>query len=142
MNTDKARIMTTTSGHSILNAHLQYSCIVGQDLKEVISLYSANNSEMYEETNGLRILGSPTFQQDFITDYLQKLETDATNLLEGFDDDQTIIQLYRQCTSQRLNHLFPVDVYAFMPKLLLALVTLGTAGTATLPKHSITSTHT
>ena len=72
---------------------------------------------MYEETNGLRILGSPvgstTYQKEFITSYLQKLKTDARNLLDGLDDDQTILQLYRQCTSQRLNHLFPADVHAY-----------------------------
>jgi len=116
MNTDKTRIMTTTSGTSNLNAHLQQDRNTGQDLIEAISLYSTKNSEMYEETNGLRILGSPIgspqFQQEFISEYLQKIETDANNLLQGLENDQTIIQLYRQCTSQRLNHLFPSDVYA------------------------------
>ena len=117
MNTDKTRIMTTTTGRSILDAHIQHNYTTGNDLKEAINLYSTKNSTMYEETNGLRILGSPvgstTFQKAFIADYLQKLKTDASNLLNGLDNDQTIIQLYRQCTSQRLNHLFPADVHAY-----------------------------
>ena len=37
----------------------------------------------------------------------------STITTQGLDDDQTILQLYRQCTSQRLNHLFPSDVHAF-----------------------------
>ena len=36
----------------------------------------------------------------------------TSNILEGLEDDQTILQLYRQCTPQRLNHLFPSDMYA------------------------------
>ena len=116
MNTDKTRIMTTTSGTSILHNLLLQNYFLGQELQEAITLYSTKDSIMYEETNGLRILGSPvgssTFQQNFIQDYLQMIETDANNLLAGLDNDQTIIQLYRQCTSQRLNHLFPADVYA------------------------------
>ena len=113
MNTDKTRIMTTTTGRSVLDAHIQHNHTVGLELKEAITTYSTKNSKMYEETNGLRILGSPvgsiTFQKAFIADYLQKLKTDASNLLDKLEDDQTIIQLYRQCTSQRLNHLFPAD---------------------------------
>ncbi len=71
---------------------------------------------MYEETSGLRILGSPIgsidFQKSFIADYMNKIKKDTAKLLEGLEDDQTILQLYRQCTSQRLNHLFPSDIYA------------------------------
>jgi len=116
MNTDKTRIMTTTTGRSVLDAHIQHNHTIGLELKEAITTYSTKNSKMYEETNGLRILGSPVgsiaFQKAFIADYLQKLKTDASNLLDKLEDDQTIIQLYRQCTSQRLNHLFPADVHA------------------------------
>ena len=118
MNTDKTRIMTSTSGESILskltnnNEHT-----LEQELREAISKYSTNNSEMHEEVNGLRVLGSPigsiAFQQQFIKDYFTQAKTDATNLLNGLDDDQTILQLYRQCTSHRLNHLFPSDVHAY-----------------------------
>ena len=72
---------------------------------------------MHEEVNCLRVLGSPigslSFQRQFITDYLSQAKQDAIKLLAGLDDEQTILQLYRQCTTQRLNHLFPADVYAY-----------------------------
>ena len=116
MNTDKTRIMTSTSGHSILDELTKENPTESYNLRTAISTYSTNNTQMHEEVNGLRILGSPigstTFQQEFIQDYLQKAKTDAANLLKGLEDEQTILQLYRQCTTQRLNHLFPADVYA------------------------------
>jgi len=73
---------------------------------------------MHVEVNGLRVLGSPigslslSFQRQFITDYLSQAKQDAVKLLAGLDDEQTIL-LYHQCTTLRLNHLFPADVYAY-----------------------------
>eukprot|EP00984_Skeletonema_dohrnii_P016248 scaffold7173_cov81-Skeletonema_dohrnii-CCMP3373.AAC.1 len=116
MNTDKTRIMTSTSGQSILPQLLQQQPINSATLTNAITKYSNKNSQMHEEVNGLRVLGSPIgsddFQAKFIEDYLSNAQQDAANLLCGLEDDQTILQLYRQCTTQRLNHLFPADVYA------------------------------
>ena len=116
MNTDKTRIMTTISGQSILPTLIDSNLSIGLDLQQAITEYSTKNGEMYEETKGLRILGSPIgsidFQKSFITDYMSKIKADTSKLLAGLEDDQTILQLYRQCTSQRLNHLFPSDIYA------------------------------
>ena len=79
MNTDKTRIMTSTTGSSILPRLKSSNYNLASDLESAITQFSTKNSEMYEETEGLRILGSPigslTFQQSFIASYLDKLRT-------------------------------------------------------------------
>eukprot|EP00985_Skeletonema_marinoi_P001259 scaffold512_cov162-Skeletonema_marinoi.AAC.1 len=116
MNTDKTRIMTSTSSQSILPKLLHYQPNNGLSLTDAIAKYSNKNSQMHEEINGLCVLGSPigsdSYQSTFIEEHLSKAKQDAANLLGGLEDDQTNLQLYRQCTTQRLNHLFPADVYA------------------------------
>ena len=85
MNTDKTRIMTSTSGQSILPKLLHYQPNNGSSLTDAIAKYSNKNSQMHEEVNGLRVLGSPigsdSYQSTFIEEYLSKAKQDAANLL-------------------------------------------------------------
>ncbi len=116
MNTDKTRILTSTNGSSALPLHLTHDIHLGTSLTNAIEKYSRNNNTMYEETNGLRILGSPIgsshYQLTFIDNYMKSAQQDASKLLSSLNDSQTILQLYRSCTAHRLTHLFTADVYA------------------------------
>jgi hypothetical protein len=116
MNTEKTRILTSTNGFSTLQQHIDNNELTGHSLQQAIATYSTKDNSMHEVTDGLRILGSPvgstTFQLDFINNYLQAARSDAEKLLQTLNDEQTILQLYRACTAQRLTHLFSADVYA------------------------------
>ena len=116
MNTDKTRILTSTNGSTTIPLHLAHNRELGTSLSNAIMKYSRNGDEMHEETNGLRILGSPVgssrFQHDFINKYMQDARSDANKLISSLNDSQTILQLYRSCTAHRLTHLFTADVYA------------------------------
>jgi hypothetical protein len=115
MNTDKTRIMTSTTSTSIIPALEQQNPNLATEISNSITAYSRKNGEPYEETNGLRILGSPigsaTFQANFITNYLQTAKEDASKIIEGLDDIQTMLQVYRTCTTQKMIHLYTADVY-------------------------------
>jgi hypothetical protein len=116
MNTDKTRILTSTNGSSTIPTHLAYDHALGTSLYNAIDRYSRDKNNMYEETNGLRILGSPigstTYQLQFIDNYMKTAQQDASKLISSLNNSQTILQLYRSCTAHRLTHLFTADVYA------------------------------
>ena len=85
-------------------------------IEEAIAQYSRKEDQPYEEVNGLRILGNPigsqAFQTQFIRNYLSEAKKNASKVLEELDDQQTMLQLFRTCTTQQLTHLFTADVYA------------------------------
>jgi hypothetical protein len=95
MNTNKTRILTSTSGSSFLAQYIVANPIVGQDLHTAINRYSTHNSQMHEEVNSLCILGSPigsqASQRQFISNYLSQAHTNAINLLDSLDNEQTIL---------------------------------------------------
>ena len=108
--------MTSTNSESIIPTLRQQNPTVCEQLEEAIAKYSRKDNKPYEEVNGLRILGNPigsqTFQTKFIKDYLGEAKKNAHKLLTQLDDQQTMLQLFRTCTTQQLTHLFTADVYA------------------------------
>jgi hypothetical protein len=121
MNTEKTRILTSTS-HSSIYPRLESSRepanqLILADLKEAIDTYSTDKAGVgVEVTDGLRILGVPigskSFCQQFITNKLAGAQSDASKILNGLEDSQTMVQIYRQCTAHKLTHLFTSDVIA------------------------------
>ena len=65
-------------------------------------------------TDGLRVLGVPvgnhSFCQDFMQKQLNKAKSSASRLLDGLEDQQTILQVFRACTATKMTHLFASDV--------------------------------
>ena len=123
LNTEKTRIMTTTSGKSVLRNRFSFS----RDTRDTyLSLYRAitNYSRQkdpetgklapYEEVHGLRVLGapigSPSFCNEFILKMMKKALVASDKIANGLDSDQTIIQLFRTCTAHKMTHLFAADV--------------------------------
>lgn len=131
LNSEKTRIMTSTSGSSTferLNKSpdpLLYSD--GQQLLAAIQKYSTTNGSPHEECNGLRILGipvgSPSFCQQFISDALATTTSRSSIIVDKLESRQTIMQVFKQCTSHKLTHLFPYDVISSFTT------------TSTLPQH-------
>lgn len=116
MNTDKTRILTSTNSESIVPMLRQENPTLCNQIEEAIAQYSRKDDQPYEEVNGLRILGNPigsqAFQTQFIRNYLSEAKKNASKVLEELDDQQTMLQLFRMCTTQQLTHLFTADVYA------------------------------
>jgi len=116
MNTDKTRILTSTNSESIVPMLRQENPTLCNQIEEAIAQYSRKDDQPYEEVNGLRILGNPigsqAFQTQFIRNYLSEAKKNASKVLEELDDQQTMLQLFRTCTTQQLTHLFTADVYA------------------------------
>jgi hypothetical protein len=123
LNTEKTRILTTTSGNSLvpqLTSHTDpYIKTTGQNLESAISTYSTtkinNIITPVEVTDGLRVLGTPigckSFCQDFLKKALSRAESDATKLTTHLEDLQTTLRLFSMCTAQKVTHLFAHDVY-------------------------------
>ena len=67
-----------------------------------------------EVTDGLRVLGVPvgttTFCKAFISKAMKNAATESTKVLAGLESEQTMLQLFRQCTVHKLMHLYASDV--------------------------------
>ena len=125
MNTEKTRILTSTSGSSLL-PRLRHpsapneSSIIANELDQAINTYSRTYNKVTEEyhpievVDGLRVLGVPignsTFCSSFLSKALAKAKRNTSNIISGLSDDQTILQLYRSCTATKLTHLFASDI--------------------------------
>ena len=123
MNSEKTRILTSTSGDSIIKL-LQHddkpeSSLMEESLRRAITKYSRRKNQdgsttTHGEVDGLQILGipigSPSFCTKFLTTQLDKARLDAAKILKGLDNEQTMLQLYRQCTVHKMTHLFASDV--------------------------------
>jgi len=123
MNTEKTKIMTSTSNTSVIE-RLEDSPdyqkqLIAPDLQEAIATYSRKKLEdgsivPHEVTDGLRVLGVPvgnhSFCQDFMQKQLNKAKSSASRLLDGLEDQQTILQIFRACTATKMTHLFASDV--------------------------------
>ena len=118
LNTEKTRIMTTTSGRSVRDRllcsfnHQQRQ--TGASLARAIRDFSTKDNDPYEETNGLRILGAPigsqAFCNNFILSMVHKAVAASDKITSGLESKQTILQIFRTCTSHKLTHLFAADV--------------------------------
>ena len=129
MNTEKTRIMTATNGQSVRDKLLKSwqpgKKLLGTSLAEAIKAFSTvlenkgTPDEVrlpYEECNGLRVLGVPIGSQQFCRTYIkatmEKAIKESKKILEGLEDRQTMLQIFKTCTAHKLTHLFVADVLA------------------------------
>jgi len=121
LNVDKTRIMTTCKNTSLIKRMRDAPWARGRkdlidDLELAIKTFSRNKKDgsMVEVQDGLRVLGVPIgnneFCKAFISAQLAKAKVDASKILEGLDDLQTKLQVFRQCTVHKMTHLFASDV--------------------------------
>jgi hypothetical protein len=125
LNTTKTRILTSTSGTSLIDkmlngtnptiTHIRQATA----LRDAIATYSTTKSQdgithPCEVTDGLRILGAPigsySFCQTFIMNTLNQASQDAVHILTKLDDLQTSLRIFSMCTAHKVTHLFSHDV--------------------------------
>ncbi len=119
MNTEKTRIMTSTTGKSILERLEKEDKATHDSLSEAINQFSRTSNadgstSSYEETNGLRILGVPIGSDDFCSEFhlkqVLKAAVDSNKILDGLHDKQTMLRIFKTCTLHKVTHLFASDV--------------------------------
>ena len=122
MNTEKTRIMTTTTGikltDRLCNSVSNDTRLVGQSLKRAISKFSNSTKDgiksPYEEVHGLRVLGVPIgshkYCNDFVLKLMERALTSSRAIATSLDSKQTIMQLFKTCTVHKMTHLFASDV--------------------------------
>ena len=75
LNTDKTRILTSTSGTSLvermINSNNSDTQTRGQLLKKTIEKYSTYKGDPMEVTTGLRVLGVPIGNKNFCISFIQ-----------------------------------------------------------------------
>jgi len=121
LNLSKTKILTSTMGAAPIATRLSTSPLES-DRATALSLTRVFKSYI-EETNGLRLLGipigSPSFCSTFIMNIMKKAVANSNALIDGLDNDQTILQLFKTCTAHKMTHLFAADVlqrdYADLP---------------------------
>ena len=68
----------------------------------------------HKEVDCLQILcisiDSPSFYTKILAMQLDMAHLDAARILKGLNIKQTMLQLYRQCTVQKMTHLFASDI--------------------------------
>jgi hypothetical protein len=123
LNSDKTRIMTTTTGTSLVewlkNCHNRGTRMMFQQLANTIGAFSTTKvnglTVPVEVLDGLLVLGAPIgslkFCQEFLIKALAKAQSDANKLLFNLEDLQTTLRLYSMCTANKVTHLFAYDVY-------------------------------
>jgi hypothetical protein len=101
LNTKKTRIMTNTTGTSLVEwlkkHHNRGKQMLGHQLATTIGTFSTTKVNglpvPVEVMDGLRVLGAPigslTFCQDFLLKALAKAQSDANKLLANLEDLQT-----------------------------------------------------
>ena len=124
MNTEKTRILTSVSGRSTVDLLRSRARLglqsVGESLGRAICNFSTTIKDgvriPVEVTSGLRVLGAPVgsrrFCLGFIRDQMASARAASTRILDGLDDKQTRLQLFKTCTIHKLTHLFASDVLA------------------------------
>jgi len=115
MNEEKTRVLTSTSGTSILPELERHDPALHTSLQTAIQSYSKNkDGSMHEEVNGLRVLGVPlgndTFCQSFHTERINAAISDSKKILAGLSDKQTMLRVFKTCTVHKITHLFASDV--------------------------------
>ena len=119
LNTEKTRILTNTGGvdipNKLKNSWISEDREIGKDLFQAIKDFSKNkDGSPLEVTDGLRVLGVPIGSQRYCNSFIMKMMTKAVAesnaIRNGLDSDQTILQLFRTCTANKMTHLFAADV--------------------------------
>ena len=117
MNTEKTRILTSTHGHSTVDKlrSIAPGSAVANSLERAIQQYSRDKKgNPVEVKDGLRVLGVPVGSDDFcrkfIMEAMAKAASEASAVISGLESEQTMLQLFRQCTTHKLTHLFAADV--------------------------------
>jgi hypothetical protein len=118
LNTEKTRIMTTTTGNSVckrlLDSEDAKSREIGQSLQTAVDKYSRDKDAPKEVTDGLRVLGVPIGNQEYCDNFINKILQNAIKnsnaVMQGLESNQTILQLFKTCTAHKLTHLFAADV--------------------------------
>jgi hypothetical protein len=123
LNTEKTRILTSTTGSSLVSKLLLHPQMRmnmrGKLLEQAISKYSVKMIDgipsPVEVTDGLRVLGAPIgsarFAQEFMHKILHNAINDSQQLLDGLEDIQTMMRLFSSCTVHKITHLFGSDVF-------------------------------
>lgn len=114
LNTEKTRILTTTTGQSVvarMKAHRNIGIsMTGIALEEAIAEYSTTKVN----GNSLRVLGAPIgsieYCQNVIMKALAQEQSDATKLLTNLDDLQPTLRIFSMCTANKVTHLFAHDI--------------------------------
>ena len=90
LNAQKTRILTSTSGSSILPRLRATQPFVAASLKRAINTYSVDGMTPVKLVRGIRILGvpvgSPDFCKEFVTSHLNKTDHDITAITSGLHD--------------------------------------------------------
>lgn len=123
MNTEKTRILTSTSGKSILEELEKQDEATFKSLDAAISTYSrqkvGDTTEKCEVTDGLRILGVPIgndkFCQNFYQERVKAAASAAAKVLSGLSDKQTMLRVFKTSTLHKVTHLFAADVASTLP---------------------------
>ena len=124
MNTEKTRIMTSTSGTSILSQLESEQPEVHASLSHSIETFSRRilpdgSTTAYEVVDGLRVLGVPigsdSFCQSFHLSRIDAAFSDARKILDGLSDKQTMLRVFKTCTLHKITHLFASDVASTNP---------------------------
>ncbi len=111
--------MTTTKGVSLVDRleeskHEEHNELA-RKLEKALSRYSVDKSgNKVEVIDGIRVLGVPignkTFCNKFTLKALKRAELDSEQILDGLEDVQTMLQIYKTCTAHKITHLFASDV--------------------------------
>ena len=122
LNTEKTRILTTTTGQSLVQKLIKHPNLDiirrGKILEQTIATYSREKVDgafqPCEVVSGLRVLGCPvgshSFCRSFINKTLAKAMSDASMIRDNLENIQTMLRLYSTCTVHKLTHLFSSDV--------------------------------
>lgn len=122
MNTTKTRILTSTldvkTSEALQRKGRVSLRLIGKALGAAILAFSTRvvdgKREAHEVTNGLRVLGAPIGSRDFCHGFvaatMASAHSDSKKIIEGLDDDQTRLQLFKASTVHKLTHLFTTDV--------------------------------
>jgi hypothetical protein len=121
VNTDKTRILTSTSGTSPIPMLKKVNPSLADDVTRAITLYSTKsnkhnpqNPTPVELLTGFRLLGtpvgSPDFAISFINEKLQEIQQQTQSIHNAIHDPQTRYKIFVDCTLQKLPHLLLTDV--------------------------------
>ena len=104
MNIERTQILTSTHLCTFIN--------------RVIAKYFAKNINgrmvTYEVTDGLQVSGTPISPQllcqESILRQLENTKADTKKITQGFEDFQTMLQMFKICTIHKISHLYESDV--------------------------------
>ncbi|KAL7523057.1 hypothetical protein ACHAXR_000534, partial [Thalassiosira sp. AJA248-18] len=115
MNTEKTRILTSTSGTSILLQLLLSNPTLHDSISSAISTFSRKtNSDNTTSPLGVP-LGNDAFCSTFHLQRVEAAATDAKKVLNGLHIKQTMLRVFKTSTLHKVTHLFASDVATSNP---------------------------